>query len=49
MTAANNIVRMKLASREEIEYWYRFMDTVAILNAWDTTCDAMNGADKDSL
>lgn len=47
MTAANNIVRMKLASREEIEYWYRFMDTVAILNAWDTTCDAMNGADKD--
>lgn len=47
MTNANNIVRMKLARREETEHWYRFMDTVAILNAWDTTCDAMNGADKD--
>ena len=23
------------------------MKTVSILNAWDTTCDAMNGADKD--
>ena len=25
------------------------MKTVSILNAWDTTCDAMNGADKDML
>lgn len=28
-------------------YWYRYMNTCTILNAWDTTTHATNGADKD--
>lgn len=43
----NNIRKLKLNKSEEAAYWYQYMDTVEILNAWDTSCDAMNGADKD--
>lgn len=28
-------------------YWYRYMNTCTILNSWDTTTHATNGADKD--
>ena len=28
-------------------YWYRYMTTCTILNSWDTTTHATNGADKD--
>jgi len=47
MTCHNNIRRMKLAYNEEIAHWYQYIDTVLIFNAFDTACDAMNGADKD--
>lgn len=47
MTSHANIRKMKLANREECNYWYRFIKTALIFNAWDTACDAMNGADKD--
>ena len=47
MTNMNNIVTLKLCKSDESEYWYQYMKTVAILNAWDSTCDALNGADKD--
>lgn len=47
MTCHNNIRRMKLNKEDNVAYWYRYMTTVSILNCWDTTCDAMNGADKD--
>lgn len=47
MTSANNIKKMKLCKDEEVVYWYRYMSTVMIYNAWDTSCDAMNGADFD--
>lgn len=47
MTCHNNIRRMKLNKSEEAAYWCRFIKTAAILNAFDTACDAMNGADKD--
>lgn len=47
MTCHNNIRKMKLADREETRYWYQYITTAAIFNAWDTACDAMNGADKD--
>ncbi len=47
MSVRNNIRRMKLNTDKESAYWYRYIDTALILNAFDTTCDALNGADKD--
>ena len=31
-----------------MDFWYQYNKTGIILNSWDTTCDALNGADKDS-
>lgn len=47
MTCHNNIRKMALANREDTNHWYQYITTAAIFNAWDTACDAMNGADKD--
>lgn len=47
MTCHNNIRRMKLVNNDEVQHWYRYITTAIIYNAWDTACDAMNGADKD--
>lgn len=47
MTCHNNIRRMKLNKSKEAEYWYRYIDTALIYNAWDSSCEAENGADKD--
>lgn len=45
MTSHNNIQICKMADNEEVSKWYKYMDTVYILNAWDSTCDKLNGAD----
>ena len=47
MTAQNNILRLKVANTPEMQHWYQYMKTVTILNSWDTTTHATNGADKD--
>lgn len=47
MTCHNNIRKLKLKDVEETRHWYQYITTAIILNAFDTTCDAMNGADKD--
>jgi hypothetical protein len=47
MTCHNNIRLQNIANTDEIKYWFKYMNTVTILNSWDTTCDALNGADKD--
>lgn len=48
MTSHNNIRLLNFKNTEEMQYWYKFMDTVIILNSWDTTTHALNGADYDS-
>lgn len=48
MTCHNNIRRRNVVHSEEMDYWYQYNQTGMILNSWDTTCDALNGADKDS-
>lgn len=48
MTSHNNIKRMKLVNRDDVSHWFKYMNRVTILNAWDTTTDALNGADFDS-
>ena len=47
MTCHNNIRRLKLNDSEECQHWYQYIKTASILNAWDTTCEAMNGSDFD--
>ena len=47
MTCHNNIRRMKLCKSNDALYWYQYITTALIYNAWDTSCEAMNGADKD--
>ena len=47
MTCHNNIKRMRIANSEEIAHWYQHTGTHTIMNAWDSTCQALNGADFD--
>ena len=47
MTCHNNIRRLSINRSDEVRYWYRYMPTITVLNAWDTTCHAMNGCDFD--
>lgn len=47
MTAINNIRKMTVSQSPEAAYWYRYMNRCTILNSWDTTTHALNGADKD--
>lgn len=48
MTCHNNIRKRSVVHNEEMDFWYQYITTGIILNSWDTTCDALNGADKDS-
>lgn len=43
----NNIRKMKLNNGSDQQYWYQYMRTVMIYNAWDSSCEAQNGSDKD--
>lgn len=47
MTAHNNIRRLVVTDSTEADYWYQYMNTVTILNSWDTCCAALNGCDFD--
>ena len=48
MTCHNNIRILRFKNTNEMQYWYKYMNRCTILNSWDTTTHAMNGADKDS-
>lgn len=47
MTNHNNIKIFNFKDNKDTKKWYRFMTTCIVLNAWDTTVDAINGADFD--
>lgn len=47
MTSSANIKKCKLRSDDLTNKWFKYMNTALILNAWDTTADALNGADFD--
>lgn len=47
MTCHNNIRRRKLCKSEDALYWFRYIDTALIYNAWDSTAESLNGADFD--
>ena len=48
MTCHNNIRILHMVNTEIIQHWYKYMTTCTVLNSWDTTTHALNGADKDS-
>ena len=48
MTCHNNIRILRLKNTNDMQYWYKYMDTVIIFNSWDTTSHALNGLDKDA-
>jgi hypothetical protein len=45
MTSHNNISKKKLIDNEDVRKWFKYINTMTVFNAWDTTTDAMNGAD----
>ncbi len=47
MTCHNNIRLVHVADNDDTRHWYRYMNTVTILNGWDTITAALNGADMD--
>lgn len=48
MTCHSNIRKMKINYSDDAVYWFQYINTALIYNAWDTACEAMNGADKDN-
>lgn len=48
MTCHNNIRKLKIANSNDANYWFRWIKTMLIFNAWDTAADAMNGEDYDA-
>lgn len=47
MSTKENIRRVVPVRRDEARYWFRYMKTCTVLNAWDTMTAALNGADYD--
>lgn len=47
MTCHNNIRVFNLKENSETKRWYKYMNNCTIINGWDTTTHAMNGADYD--
>lgn len=47
MSCHNNIRVQQICQNEDAAYWYQYMPTVTVLNAWDTLMAALNGADFD--
>lgn len=48
MTSHNNIRMCHINSSDECQYWYQYMNTIMIINGWDSFCMAENGEDYDS-
>lgn len=46
MSVGNNIRTLRISATPEQQDWYQYMRTCTILNSWDATCHALNGADE---
>lgn len=47
MSNEHSIVRQNICSSEQAKYWFQYMESIAIVNAWDTMPAALNGFDFD--
>ena len=47
MSNEHSLVSQDICYNDKVEYWFKYMDTVAVVNAWDTMPMALNGFDFD--
>ena len=47
MSNEHSLVSQSICYDDKAEYWFKYMDTVAVVNAWDTMPMALNGFDFD--
>jgi len=47
MSCSNNARRVHAANREDLRYWFRYLNATTVFNAWDTAMIALNGMDYD--
>lgn len=47
MSNCHSIVAQNIANSDEAAYWFRYIDTCVVVNAWDTMPMALNGFDFD--
>ena len=47
MSNEHSIVKQNISFSEEAKYWFQYMESIAIVNAWDTMPAALNGFDFD--
>ncbi len=47
MSNEHSLVSQDICYNDTAEYWFKYMDTVAVVNAWDTMPMALNGFDFD--
>lgn len=47
MSNKNSIVKQRISNSEQAKDWFRYMESIAIVNAWDTMPAALNGFDFD--
>lgn len=47
MTSKYNVRKLKVVGTPDMTYWYRYINTCMLLNSWDSTKEALNGADCD--
>lgn len=47
MSNEHSLVSQDICYDDKVEYWFEYMDTVAVVNAWDTMPMALNGFDFD--
>ena len=47
MTTHENIRAVHPANRDDVNYWFRYMKTCTVFNAWGTEMNSLNGMDFD--
>lgn len=49
MSNAHSVLTQSISYSEDAAYWFRYIDTCIVVNAWDTMPMALNGFDFDKL
>ena len=47
MSNAHSLLSRKISYSDDASYWFRYIQSCIILNAWDTSCASLNGCDFD--
>ena len=47
MSNAHSVLTQNISYSEDVAYWFRYIDTCIVVNAWDTMPMALNGFDFD--